>query len=213
MPVGAVANSVWPITLAYARSGDRDFLRTRIGWNATHLMLAAIGVGMATLGAHLISLLTHDKFTEAYVLATLWIVYLIVQNTGKPQTAIFYAFGAGATYARIQAFAMLCGTGFLVFLVPAIGMYGAFCAALAQQLIMRIAVQRFARAIRPAPFQDQWAIAGAALILFTLWARHSFSTGILWDLGLLTLIMTLLILPGYRNFREMLPIILRRPSQ
>lgn len=203
MPVSAVAHTVWPLSLEDARMPEGGFSRTRASWTATYLMLTAIGVAIAAIGAHVISLLTHDKFTEAYVLATLWVVYLIVQNTGKPQTAVFYAFGAGVRYARIQTVSMVLGTALLIVLVPAIGMYGAFCAAFAQQVIMRLIVQVAARRISRAPFQDEWAVAGICVVVATLWARQSFSTGFLWDLALASTLLAILGVVGYNACPEM----------
>jgi O-antigen/teichoic acid export membrane protein len=213
MPVSAVAHTVWPLTLEDAKSPEGEFLRTRASWTATHLVLTAIGVAMAALGAHAISLLTHDKFTEAYVLATLWVVYLIVQNTGKPQTAVFYAFGAGVRYARIQTVSMMIGTALLIFLVPAIGMYGAFCAALAQQIIMRLIVQVMARKISRAPFQDEWAVAGICVVVATLWTRHSFSTGFLWDLALAGSLLAILAVVGYKACPDVVAMLRERVLQ
>jgi len=202
MPVSAVANSAWPVTLADARTESSDFARTRLAWNSAHLLLTVIGLGLATLGSHLIGLLTHNKFTQAYVLASLWVVYLLVQNTGKPQTGLFYARGAGASYARIQTLSMLMGTLLLFALVPFFGIYGAFLAALSQQAALRFGVQFRARQIQRAPFQDQWAVFGACLILLTLWVQYELKAGLEADVGLLLGAIAILAVVAHKPLAE-----------
>lgn len=185
MPVSAVSDTAWATTLAEARADRGDFTRTGMAWRAAHLWLTAAGLLLAALGSHLISLLTHDKFTEAHAVAALWAIYLLVQNSGKPQTALFYAHGHGVTYALIQGGAMVCGTALLFVLIPPFGMYGAFVAALAQQLLMRTGVQLRARRIKPSPFQDGPALAGTVLIAATLAVKVSFGGDVATDVAIL----------------------------
>jgi O-antigen/teichoic acid export membrane protein len=199
MPVSAVNDTAWAVTLAEARSEASHFQRTALAWNAAHLWLTLVGLMLATLGSHVISILTHDKFTDAHAIAALWAIYLLVQNCGKPQTALFYAHGRGGWYALIQTAAMVLGTGLLFVLVPDIGMYGAFAAALAQQILMRVGVQVVARRIRLSPFQDGWAIAGAALIAITLMSKLAVGGTWVVDSAILAAAIALFLLVAWRR--------------
>jgi O-antigen/teichoic acid export membrane protein len=199
MPVSAVSDTAWAVTLAEARSETSQFERTEFAWNAAHLWLTLVGLVLATLGSHVISILTHDKFTDAHAIAALWTVYLLVQNCGKPQTALFYAYGHGGSYALIQTLAMVVGTGLLFVLVPSFGMYGAFAAAFAQQILMRVGVQLRARAIRRTPFQDRWAIAGAAFIAATLLSKLAVGGTLAVDFTILAAALSFFLLAAWRR--------------
>jgi O-antigen/teichoic acid export membrane protein len=212
MPISAVANSTWPVTLSDARADRGDFIRTKLAWNAVYLLLTCIGLAFATLGSHLIALLTHDKFTEAYILASLWIVYLLVQNTGKPQTGVFYARGAGGQFAQIQTMSMAGGTILLFMLVPNLGIYGAFMAAFVQQIALRVGVHIGARRLKKTPFQDHWAIVGTVLVLVTLWGQHKMSRGLLWDIVVLCFAIVSLGLVARRVLAESWRQVISRPK-
>lgn len=202
IPISAIANSAWPVTLAEARKESTDFVHTRLAWNTAHLLLTAAGLALATLGPHLISLLTHDKFTEAYILATLWVVFLLVRYTGRAQTGLFYARGAGASYARIQAFSMVIGTLLLFLFVPLFGIYGAFLSAVSQQAVLRLGVHWRSQQIQRVPFQDQWAVFGAVLISVTLWVQNELAAGLQADIGLLAAAMAILAISAHRPIAE-----------
>jgi O-antigen/teichoic acid export membrane protein len=206
LPVSAIGNAAWPVALREA-NGDRAFPRTGAAWRVAHIALMLLGIVLATMGSHAIDLLTHGKFTTAYVLATLWVVYLIAQHTGKPQTATLYAHGKGAVYARIVTVSNVVGTAMLFLLIPALGVYGAFVAALTQQLVMRSIVHVAARRVATAPFQDYWAVIGACVVITTLWFRESFSTGFLWDMAIGSILVTALAVVGYKACPEMISIL------
>jgi O-antigen/teichoic acid export membrane protein len=199
MPVSAVSDTAWAVTLAEARSDTSRFERTERAWNAAHLWLTLVGLVLATLGSHVIAILTHDKFTEAHAIAALWTVYLLAQNCGKPQTALFYAYGHGGSYALIQTAAMAIGTGLLFLLVPSFGMYGALAAAFAQQIFLRVGVQWRARTIRRTPFQDHWAIAGAAFITATLLSKLAIGGTLAVDSAILAAALALFLMAARRR--------------
>jgi O-antigen/teichoic acid export membrane protein len=171
-PIGAIAKSVWPATLAEASDTTSHFGRTKAAWDIGYIGLTAAGIFFATLGDLVIGALTHGKFTAAYAFATFWMVYLLLQNSGKPQTGILFRLGGGPTYARLVVRSTLVGIAGLLVLVPLFGMWGAAAAATVQQLFLRGSIQVAARALRPAPFQDGWAAFGIVYIALVYVVRH-----------------------------------------
>lgn len=173
-PIGAISKSIWPVTLAEAADPASEFARTREAWNVGYIGLTAAGIGLATVGDLVIGALTHGKFTEAYRLATFWMIFLLMQNSGKPQTGILFRLGGGRTYARSVVRSTFVGMAFLVVLVPFFGIWGAVAAASIQQLFLRANIQIAARAIRRVPFQDGWALFGILYILAVALVRRYF---------------------------------------
>ena len=90
---------------------------TRLAWPPAHLALALGGVFMATLGRDAIALLTHNKFTPAYVFAALWTVLVLLENAAKPAVAIVYAQGLGVANQRVVIFGGLIATALMIPLI------------------------------------------------------------------------------------------------
>ena len=168
MPVKAVANAMWPITLSEAHEDKRLFLRTAKGWNIVYIGITVAGLFFALLGKDIIDLLTNNKFGEAYAYATLWMLFILVQNIGKTQTGILFAGGHGALYGKITAVSFSMGTGFIVIFVPFVGATGALLALIASQIILRLLIQIYSNRLHKTIFLDLWVLIGSAFILLAL---------------------------------------------
>ena len=177
VPVKAVARSIWPITLRDARDPNSDFAETKQAWDIAYLFLTASGIFFATLGDWLIGTLTHGKFTAAYLVAMVWMMFLLLQNTGKPQVGVMYGLGAGRKYARLVILSVGVGVVALLLLTPWLGIWGAVVGAIVQQTFLRIAIQRVASSIRRTPFQDNWAFVGIAYIAAVFGVRYAVGGG------------------------------------
>jgi O-antigen/teichoic acid export membrane protein len=171
LPVGAIAKSVWPVTLREAADPNSRFSRTKEAWDIAYIGLTGAGIFLATMGDLVIGVLTHGKFTEAYRFATFWMMFLLMQNSGKPQTAILFRLGGGRRYARLVVMSTFVGMAALVVLVPPFGLWGAVAAATVQQLFLRASIQIGARSFRRTPFQDGWAVFGILYIATVSLAR------------------------------------------
>jgi O-antigen/teichoic acid export membrane protein len=171
MPVGAISKSVWPVTLREAGDPDSHFARTKEAWDIAYIGLTGAGIFLATVGDLVIAGLTHGKFTEAYRFATFWMMFLLMQNSGKPQTAILFRLGGGRIYARLVVISTFVGMVALVAFVPRFGLWGAVAAATVQQLFLRASIQIGARPLRRTPFQDGWALFGILYIATVYVAR------------------------------------------
>ena len=174
LPVGAIAKSVWPVSLREAGDPNSSFARTKETWDIAYIGLTVAGIFLATLGDVVIGILTHGKFTPAYAYATFWMMFLLMQNSGKPQTAILFRLGGGRTYARLVVISTFVGMASLVALVPIFGLWGAAAAVTVQQVFLRACIQIAARKFRRTPFQDGWALFGIAYIAAVYMVRLRF---------------------------------------
>jgi hypothetical protein len=98
--------------------------------------------------------------------------FLLLQNSGKPQTGILYRSGAGATVARFVVVSTFVGIAGLIVLVPVFGAWGAIASATLQQFVLRGCIQIAARKLRRTPFQDGWAAFGVLYIGLVYLVRH-----------------------------------------
>lgn len=181
--IKAAARSVWPVALLEARAKPLRFEQTRNVWSLVHLVVAFAGVGAVFVGREIVALLTHGKFTAAYLLIPLWMIYLLVQNTGKGQVALIYAHGAVRQYLWMTVGSYVVGLSVLALLVGPFGLNGAIVAAICQQLALRIGVYVIARPFGTFPLSDQWAGVGAAVILLALAIERATSPGVVAGAG------------------------------
>lgn len=197
--VKAVARTVWPTSLDEARTETGlTFRKTRLVWNGTYLAIVLFGLCFAIFGDKVISLLTHDKFTDAYVLVAVWAAYLLVQNSGKAQTAMLYAHGRGKAIARISSLSTLFGIAVAIFAIPVFGLFGAASAVILQQTVLRIGLQVYVRRYWSLHMDDWWVIGGSMLVIAAL-ALVVIGKPNLWERVVLLLIFsTVLLVAGRR---------------
>jgi O-antigen/teichoic acid export membrane protein len=157
--------ALWPRALEDARTPGESFQAIGRAWNVLYLAITIAGIGFAAFGAEIIALLTNGKFVAAAPLVPFWIAYLLLQNSGKPASALLYANGAGARSTRLRSATMLGSIAALIALVPHFGVPAAVGVAFAEIIAFRLLVQHAARRIRDVPFQDGWVIAGVLSIV------------------------------------------------
>lgn len=160
----ALSRSVWPTTLEEARQHELTFAETNRYWRFTYLSLSLVGLGFAALGDVFIGLLTHGKFVGAGTFAAMSIGYLLVQNSGRPHTGLMYARGDVAPFARFSIISSIAGLLCALIAIPLLGVWGAILSIFLQQIVMRVAVQMYARRLAKIPFQDGGVVAGLLLI-------------------------------------------------
>ncbi len=159
----AFANVLWPIALNEARLADSRFARIRPFWDLVYAGLTCIGVGAVFLGDEVVSLLTHGKFVQAGAWLPWLLVYVLLQNAGKPATAVIYAAKKGNLYSIIRISTMLVAIMALLLLIPLYGVEAVLMVVVAEMLMTRVWLTMAARRIGVVPFQDQWVIAGCLL--------------------------------------------------
>lgn len=166
--LNAAARPIWPTTLLEAREPATGFPQTRIVWNAMYIAVTAVGITFAVFGRHIIDLLTHGRFVEAHLLVPWLVTFLLVQNSGKPQTGIVFREGAVRQLYWIQLSANVTWLLCLVLFIQLTGVVGAVLALIAQQIVVRLGVLVLARKRGGAPFADGWLLAGIVMIIATV---------------------------------------------
>lgn len=158
------ATVVWPHALHQAKSESPDFKRLGIVWDVVYLGLAFIGVSFVFFGDQIVALLTNGKFQEAAGWVPYLIIYVLIQNAGKPVTATILGNGAGNAFSRIKIVTNVFAIGLLLYFVPRYGVSAAIAVGIAQILVQRMFLQFVAIKIRPVPFQDRFVAMGTVLI-------------------------------------------------
>jgi O-antigen/teichoic acid export membrane protein len=206
--MNAVNRATWPVTLAEAKARTAFAVTGRV-WAATQLGIAMVAVPFVLFGDRLISALTNDKLTAAWVFLAPWFVLVLLQSSGKAATGVLYATGVSSTVAKLGALANGVALGSLVVFVPIFGAAGAAMALLLQAVVFRVALQILARRRAAIPFQDWAAVLACALItgLFFLRRHVVDSTD-----GLLVLLLAaelLCLAVGSRVIVTVAPLLLR----
>ncbi|GEM_PF-5541147 len=165
MGLNALARTIFPLSLSEAREAESRFEKTRQAWNVGYLGVTVLGIFFATFGRDVISLLTHGKFSEAYVFVVLWMVLILVQSAGKPHTAFLLASNLGKLYARMHVYALLLAGLSLFLFIPWFGVFGALASLFVQMIFFRILIQIQVRKFRRISSQDRWIIIGSVFIL------------------------------------------------
>jgi PST family polysaccharide transporter len=156
----AFANVLWPIALKEAQIAGSRFSKIRPIWDLVYVGLACAGVGCVFLGDEMVSLLTHGKFLQAGAWLPWLMVYVLLQNAGKPATAVLYVAKRGNLYSSIRGFTVLLAMLALLVLVPEFGVGGVLAVAIMEMLVTRVWLSIAARRIGALPFQDHWVVVG-----------------------------------------------------
>jgi len=170
----AFANVLWPIALKEAQLANSRFSRIRPIWDLVYAGLTCVGIGAVFLGDELVRLLTHGKFVQAGAWLPWLVVYVLLQNAGKPVTAILYAEKKGNLYSKIRISIVLMAMLVLMLLVPSYGVEAVLVVAIAELLATRVWLTIAARCVGIVPFQDQWVVVGCLMIVLSWYVDHSF---------------------------------------
>lgn len=180
----SLANSLWSISLDEAREKRGAFPKTRQGWSFAHFAISLIGMFFATLGRDFINLLTHSKFTDAYVLATLWMILVLFENSGKPAIARILSDGRQAFHQAIIFGSNITALFILLVLPQHLGMWGVAVALFAQTIIVRGGLAMFLLSNQDIPFQDWGVIVGSILVGLFLAVTFFFETSLFQRIAL-----------------------------
>ena len=154
-----------PAMMREARALDPNFSETRDGWNVVYVMFSLFGMVFALLGQEIIGALTHGKSTGAAIFVPFWCIFLTFQYLGRAQVATLYAHGQGKKIsASLLAANMVSGCLMILLGIP-FHAPGLVTAVLLGELTNRALLQHWTRRRWNLPFQDFYALAGAACIV------------------------------------------------
>jgi O-antigen/teichoic acid export membrane protein len=206
--MNAVNRAIWPVTLAEAKDRTAFAVTGRV-WAATQLGVAMVAVPFVLFGDRLISALTNDKLTAAWVFLAPWFVIVLLQTSGKAATGVLYATGVSSTVAKLGLLANGVALGALVVLVPLFSAAGAAMALLLQALVFRVALQILARRRAAIPFQDWGAVLACALVTALFLLRRNVVESTEGLLMLLVAAELLCVAVGSRVIVTVAPLLLR----
>jgi O-antigen/teichoic acid export membrane protein len=169
----AFANVLLPIALEGAQLGNSGFARIRPFWDLVYAGLACIGVGTVFLGKGVVSMLTHGKFVRGGAWLPWLVVYVLLQNAGKPATALLYAAKRGNLFSIVRMFTVLGAMLALLLLVPSYGVNAVLAVAIFEMLITRVWLALVAQRVCVAPFQDQWVVIGCSFIVICWYVERA----------------------------------------
>ena len=205
----AVSRAVWPVSLDEAREIEGDFPATRRSWSTIHVGIAAIGIGFALLGDHLIAALTNDKFTDAAVFLAPWFVLTLLQFAAKPEYATLYALGTSKLVGRLSVVVTLVALLGAVVLIPPFGTTGAVAAVLLHAVVYRAVVHVVARRYRRIPFQDGWVVFGVLLLTAAFVAKHLIGQNAVESIVAFVALEGVLLVAARRVLADAVPALLR----
>lgn len=180
----AFANVLWPVALREAESDDRNFVQIRPFWDLVYACLACAGIGAVFLGNDVVSLLTHGKFPLAGAWLPWLLIYVLIQNAGKPATAVIYAAQKGNLYSGIRIFTVSLAMLALIALIPKYGVEAVLVVAISEMVMTRVLLALMARRISVVPFQDHWVVAGCLLTVLCWWIESNLDLSLVARCGL-----------------------------
>jgi len=195
----AFANVLWPLALQDAKDRSSQFMRVRLAWNFVYLCLTLAGLVFVFFGDHIVRLLTNGKFDQAAAWIPFLVIYLLIQNSGKPATAVLYAANRGNAISAIRIVCTGVALLAIVLLVPNFGIPAAIAIGIAEMSITRVLVQVSARRIQAIPFQDQWVLLGCAVIGSTWLLVHTLALSVAERASLFALVGAVLLLLAVRS--------------
>jgi O-antigen/teichoic acid export membrane protein len=164
----ALSQAIWSTSLVEAKEPSRRFTKTGQGWTLAHFATALGGIAVTAFSQDFIALLTHGKFTNAYVFASVWIILILLENTGKPMTAILFANKRAAINQNLLLSSALAGLAVLFVATPLWGGWGLVAGTFAQTLGYRLGLRLVARREGNVPFQDWVAVWGMLVVAVLL---------------------------------------------
>ncbi len=206
--MNAVNRATWPVTLDEAK-GRTAFAVTGRVWAAMHLAVTMVAVPFILFGDLLISVLSNDKLTPAWVFLAPWFVLVLLQTSGKAATGVLYATGVSSTVAKLGFVSNAVALVALVLFVPFFGAVGVVSALLLQAFVFRVAIQLLARRRRPIPFQDWGVVLGCALVAVLFFIRRHVVESNESLLVLLVVAELLCVAVGSRVILTVTPLLLR----
>lgn len=196
----AFANVLWPIALQDAKDPSSQFMRVRLAWNFVYLCLTLAGLVFVFFGEAIVALLTNGKFDEAAAWVPFFVIYLLIQNSGKPATALLYVTNRGNILSVSRIATTSAAMAAILILVPHFGVPAAIAIGIAEMTLSRVLIQVAARRIQAIPFQDQWVLLGCAAIVSAWWLTHARVMAGAERLGLFALACIVLLMLAARSF-------------
>jgi O-antigen/teichoic acid export membrane protein len=189
----SVSSVSWPIALEEARRGDGKFSKTSQIWDIVYLLLTYVGIFFIFWGENFIAALTNNKFNDASIFLPWLVVYVLIQNSSKPATAILFNEKKGKLYSNVRTFIIFLAMVSLIYIVPKYGVEFVIFIAIGEIFLSRVILTIFANRIIKTPYKSNFIFIGCSSIFIT-YLLNSSLTNSLFDQLLYFTLCTLILL-------------------
>jgi len=197
MPLKAFGRSYSPEVLeAVSHRDDKkinNVKRIQTKWLG---LLAILGTIIVLFARDAIALLTHNKFTAAAPLVSLWFMLIMIYSLGIPATQVILAYKKNRFIVKTDILIGIVSWGITALAVKYVGVLGAALAILTYFLAIQCVRQFFARRIAGYQFAT-WAFAIPFVILLAMTLLHA--DQLFWGIRFgMAIILTVLIFRFYK---------------
>ncbi|OAI53271.1 hypothetical protein AYO44_04375 [Planctomycetaceae bacterium SCGC AG-212-F19] len=173
--LGAVAQTLQPISLAEARQDIANFPRTRRAIHGITLALSLASLGCALFGKEILGLMTHGKFVAAAPFVTCWIIYLTMQQTAREDVSILLTANCRVFFSTASILTQIANLVVMLCLIPVWGLWGIVAAVFTEIALFRLLLRWRAARLRTRPFHDGPVLRSLAVTLAALGAQVFFA--------------------------------------
>lgn len=168
MGMKAWLNSLLPMALREARHSKPTFDRFQSIFPVSQFALGLVGVAMATLGLDLIKLLTHDKFTDSYLIASFLLIIVQIEYMARPAFLFLVAKGMYSDLQKSLVFSLVISMVLVFPMTSFFGLYGAVSTVFIQSVVYRFFIAYLAKKTVKMNSKDSVAIAGVFLTFISI---------------------------------------------
>ena len=141
----SISEAVWPNALDGA-GGDKDAReKVQQAWNLFYLLCGLAGICSIVFGEEVIRLVSNNRFQGAAEILAALIAILLVQNSGKMDTAAVYRGAKVVEYNKIRVAAVVSSCIVGLILIRYIGIYAVLISALIDAFLTRSMVHMLAK--------------------------------------------------------------------
>lgn len=160
----AINNVIWPIALEESKIKSQHFTIVKNSWNYVYFIITFIGLFFCFYGAEVIGYISNNKFNIAASFVPWLVIFSLIQNAGKPATAVLFYSNNGNLLSKLRTVLIIIDIILMMFLVQDYGIYAVIGISIFDMLLMRICIRIMAQRIQKIPFTDWMIIFGVLFI-------------------------------------------------
>jgi len=170
----AFNNVLWPLALEESKNKSTSFTAVSNGWNFVYFGITVVGLIFAFYGVEIIGYISNDKFNAANSWIPWLVIYSLIQNSGKPATAVLFYSNKGNLLSKLRIILLVIDLVLLLIFVPFYGIEAVIATSIFDMLCMRFYIRVSAEKIQKIPFTDWMIIWGILLIIFAVFFGEDF---------------------------------------
>ena len=141
----SISEAVWPDALDGASGDIAAREKVQRTWNLFYLFCGVAGICSIVFGEEVVRLVSNNKFQGAAEIIAALIAILLIQNSGKLDTAAIYRGSRIVEYNKIRVLAVACSCLVGLVLLRYIGIYAVLISGLIDAAFTRYMVNMLAK--------------------------------------------------------------------